>query len=363
LTMRVAVSPAGLAAAGVVARGSAAARIRLNAAAVAARPVRAANTSRTTSPANVESSSARGDVAGPRAAFLSPFAPPAVTDDEGGVSATKEKTKTTKRLRLRIDEQWYDCTGWAKAHPGGSLFITLMDGCDATDVFYALHSYGPNGDDTAARRLAMLPKCGGPEDDFENFEDGSTTFEFKGDGKAHSPKTAPHTFELNPSTPGGGADLKFAALRKKFEQGGWFARDPWKEAAVLATTVGLYALGWFLAKSHPILATLSLGLGMQQAGWLAHDYIHGRGKWCGVMRNFGALANGFSAEWWQNKHNMHHSFTNIDGRDGDIKLEPLYFLQDPAVTNRADNPAMRKWQHWCVGFPLEIDTVPVLLPG
>jgi hypothetical protein len=27
---------------------------------------------------------------------------------------------------------------------------------------------------------------------------------------------------------------------------------------------------------HPVLATISLGLGMQQAGWLAHDYIHGR---------------------------------------------------------------------------------------
>merc|ERR1712216_1075313 len=77
----------------------------------------------------------------------------------------------------------------------------------------------------------------------------------------------------------------------------------------------------------------------------------GRGKWCTAMRGFGALTNGFSAEWWQNKHNMHHSFTNIDGRDGDIKLEPLYFLQSPEVTGRPDNPAMRKWQHW-YGYPL-----------
>jgi hypothetical protein len=38
-------------------------------------------------------------------------------------------------------------------------------------------------------------------------------------------------------------------------------------------------------------------------------------------------------------HNMHHSFTNIDGRDGDIKLEPLYYLSDPAVTGRKDNKA------------------------
>ena len=48
---------------------------------------------------------------------------------------------------------------------------------------------------------------------------------------------------------------------------------------------------------------------------------------------------------------MHHSFTNIDGRDGDIKLEPLYFLQSPEVTGRPDNPGFRRWQHW-YGYPL-----------
>ena len=324
--MRVAVSPAGLAAAGVVARGSAAARIHR--AAVAARPVRTDRARHVAAPA--PDPSARGDVAGPRAAFLSPFAPPAVADVDGDGAAPVQEKRTKKKLRLRIDGEWYDCTGWAKAHPGGSLFITLMDGCDATDVFYALHSYGPNGDDTAARRLAMLPKCGGPEEDLEEGEEAV----FSGVGRSASPPGAPHTFDVSP----GQADAAFADLRKKFEVEGWFARDPLKEAAVLCTTLGLYGLGWFLAGTHPILATLSLGLGMQQAGWLAHDYIHGRGPWCAAMRGFGALTNGFSAEWWQNKHNMHHSFTNIDGRDGDIKLEPLYYLQDPKVTGRNDNP-------------------------
>ena len=72
-------------------------------------------------------------MAGPRPAFLSPFATPALEEADADASAKKDKRK--KRLRLRIDGDWYDCTGWAKAHPGGSLFITLMDGCDATDVF------------------------------------------------------------------------------------------------------------------------------------------------------------------------------------------------------------------------------------
>jgi fatty acid desaturase len=70
-----------------------------------------------------------------------------------------------------------------------------------------------------------------------------------------------------------------------------------------------------------------------------------------LMRGFGSLANGFSAEWWSHKHNMHHAFTNIDGRDGDIKLEPLYYLSDPAQTGRPDNPAWRRFQH-LYGYPL-----------
>ena len=48
---------------------------------------------------------------------------------------------------------------------------------------------------------------------------------------------------------------------------------------MLGQVLGLYGLGQYLAVSgHPVLAAISLGLGMQQAGWLAHDYIHGRDK-------------------------------------------------------------------------------------
>ena len=111
-----------------------------------------------------------------RAGLFSPFrveVPDAI--DESPDDIIRKKKDTGKKLRLRIDGVWYDCTGWARAHPGGALFITLMDGCDATDVFYALHSYGPNGDDTAARRLAMLPTCSGPDEDAEQFGSSEDT--------------------------------------------------------------------------------------------------------------------------------------------------------------------------------------------
>ena len=71
-----------------------------------------------------------------RAGLFSPFrveVPDAI--DESPDDIIRKKKDTGKKLRLRIDGVWYDCTGWARAHPGGALFITLMDGCDATDAF------------------------------------------------------------------------------------------------------------------------------------------------------------------------------------------------------------------------------------
>ena len=55
--------------------------------------------------------------------------------------------KKCEPVRLKIDDVWYDARGWAKAHPGGERWIHFFDGRDATDAFYALHSYGPNGAD------------------------------------------------------------------------------------------------------------------------------------------------------------------------------------------------------------------------
>jgi hypothetical protein len=54
----------------------------------------------------------------------------------------------------------------------------------------------------------------------------------------------------------------------------------------------------------PLLAMLLLGLGMQQAGWIGHDYSHGRGNasWW-ISHAMAGLVNAFSYNWWSNKHN------------------------------------------------------------
>ena len=42
---------------------------------------------------------------------------------------TNDKPKG-EPVRIKIDDQWYDARGWAKAHPGGERWIHFFDGRD-----------------------------------------------------------------------------------------------------------------------------------------------------------------------------------------------------------------------------------------
>lgn len=128
-------------------------------------------------------------------------------------------------VRIKIDDQWYDCRGWAAAHPGGERWIHFFDGRDGTDVFYALHSYGPNGSSKAVDRLAKLPRCDPP----------------------------PEKELKKPSPSEYAASMSFRDLRKKLEKDGFFQRNVFKEAWALVQVVGLYVAGQFFAYSNPFL--------------------------------------------------------------------------------------------------------------
>lgn len=128
-------------------------------------------------------------------------------------------------VRIKIDDQWYDCRGWAKAHPGGERWIHFFDGRDGTDAFYALHSYGPNGSSKALDRLKKLPKCDPPPEK-----------------------------ELKKPTPSEyAASMSFRDLRLKLEKDGFFERNIFKEAWALVSVVGLYVAGQYFAYSNPFL--------------------------------------------------------------------------------------------------------------
>jgi hypothetical protein len=94
----------------------------------------------------------------------------------------------------------YDASGWAQAHPGGARWIHWFDGRDATGIFYALHSYGPNGSALAAERLAKLPKCDAP-----------------GTAEQRLPKAQEYEDHL-----------EFQQLRVELEEQGYWKREPLK---------------------------------------------------------------------------------------------------------------------------------------
>jgi len=202
----------------------------------------------------------------------------------------KEERTARKRLHVRIHDVWYDLTAWRVAHPAGTHWIDGFADSDATEVFFAFHS------DDAAITLARLPVAVAP------------------------PTDAPPVSPIMRS---------FRELRAQLVEEGWWKRSWRGEATVLAPCILLYLAGTLLARRRALLATVLLSLGSTASGWLAHDYIHGRGRWCSLMRSFGALFNGHSATWWSNKHNLHHARTNEVGVDEDIMSDPFFYFWPP----------------------------------
>mmetsp|Transcript_26594 Transcript_26594/g.32266 ORF Transcript_26594/g.32266 Transcript_26594/m.32266 type:complete len:497 (-) Transcript_26594:540-2030(-) len=256
-------------------------------------------------------------------AVVSPLeAPPAPQE-----RVDKKSRKKVEPIKLKIDDQWYNVGPWASNHPGGVQFLQLMDGHDATNVFYALHSYGPNGSEKALKILNKLPKCAPPEGE---------TLASERDFGLKGAETSKESFQ---------------EFRKRLEEEGWFNRSVLQEARFLGVVVGLFGAGTVAAwNGWDLAAIVALGLGSTQAGWLGHDYIHGRGKWCEAMRPLGSLFNGHSGMWWTTKHSLHHSFTNDEKHDGDVMMEPFFFLRPPAESGRDDSLA-RKFQHFYM-YPL-----------
>jgi len=108
-------------------------------------------------------------------------------------------------------------------------------------------------------------------------------------------------------------------------------------------TFGLLVVGSIYANTHPVIASLLIGLGMEQAGWVGHDHTHGRGAYSDFLGNvIGGWCNGFSRSWWSNKHNTHHVFTNHVENDEDINNHPVLFNYPP---QKEGDSASRAYQH------------------
>ena len=221
------------------------------------------------------------------------------------------KVLSSDRLNLFINGQWYDLTQWQNVHPGGPEILQNLNGKDATDAFYAIHS------DDALKRLHRMKPC----------------------ASIQLQSILP-TIEPTKLT------LSFRKLREKLNRDGYFNRSIGWELFYPLSVYFLCLLGTFFHfyLGHDLLAIIAIGFGMQQAGWIGHDYAHGRGtanRW--LCRKLTGLINAFSPTWWSHKHNTHHVYTNNLGIDTDIANDPVFHLFFPS---KDKDVWFRAYQHY-----------------
>lgn len=241
------------------------------------------------------------------------------------------KKKPRETLDVRIHGEWYNLSGWRKAHPAGGHWIDWYNGRDATEVMDAFHSV------KARRMWQRLPKT-----------EEKRAAQLDNDTVADSP-----------------VQLAFRRLCAKLEEEGWWERDIKHEAKLLTIWSALVVGGALTAQSNPLVSILLTALAMTNAGWIGHDYVHGVDKFTDRMRFFVALCAGLGPTWWSDKHNKHHALTNEIGVDEDIATDPFLFTWAPDP--KYDSP-LRKIQHKIFFIPFSFlfalwrfDTIKTLI--
>lgn len=103
--------------------------------------------------------------------------------------------------------------------------------------------------------------------------------------------------------------------------------------ALSAAWTGFALLGdtWF-----QLLIAAALGIVLTQVAFLAHEASHraifksrNANDWSGRILAAGVV--GISYAWWMNKHTRHHNDPNVVGKDPDIEVDTISFLEEDAA--------------------------------
>jgi len=198
----------------------------------------------------------------------------------------------------------YDVSNWYN-HPGGAVIFT-HSGDDMTDIFAAFHAKGS--------MKAM-----------NQFYIGDLI-----------PETVQHKDKKQLEF-----EQAYRKLRVQLIKMGMFESS--KLFYLYKCTFNLSMLATCMAMVYfsdntlmHIGSALLLGLFWQQCGWLAHDFLHHQvfdnrkyGDMAGLI--IGNLWQGFSVQWWKNKHNGHHAVPNLhnstaESQDGDPDIDTMPVL-------------------------------------
>lgn len=142
---------------------------------------------------------------------------------------------------------------------------------------------------------------------------------------------------------------------------GLLRRAPWFYASVAAAIAvgfggaitGFILLGdsWF-----QLLIAAALGILFTQVAFLSHEAAHKQILASGkandrLSKIIGPGLVGMSYSWWNSKHSRHHANPNRVGKDPDIEVDTISFLEEDAAQSRGLVRAITRKQGWLF-FPL-----------
>ena len=153
----------------------------------------------------------------------------------------------------------------------------------------------------------------------------------------------------------------YTDVSRVVKETGLLARTPWFYAFVGTLLVlgfggaitGFILLGdsWF-----QLLMAAVLGILLTQVAFLAHEAAHRQVLTSGpandrLARFLASGVVGISYAWWTGKHTRHHANPNRVGKDPDIEIDTISFLDTDAASARGLRRAITKRQGWLF-FPL-----------
>jgi len=222
------------------------------------------------------------------------------------------KHNSPKDAYLLIQGEVYDVTKWLDQHPGGSI-IAKYAGADATDQFAAFHR------PKVAHRLKAF----------------------------HVATLAPDSGEPAMSS----VTKDYRDLRDFLYSEGFFKPNPeyyngrhaiWLGMVVTSVCMVLFANSW----AGVLLGAVLMGLGWQQAGFLAHDAAHHgiqdppkRGHTNMLAWFLGNVVFGISANMWNEEHSAHHAITIRPREDPQFNYLPLFMISEKELhISEVDGP-------------------------
>merc|ERR550537_814683 len=136
----------------------------------------------------------------------------------------------TDKIHVKFMDDWIDLSKWGDSHPGGKVILQQSHGRDVTESVISLHSQ------EAIARIKRMPRV----------------------KKGDEPTKCAEPSKLQ---------LAYRAFQKKLRDEGKYERKFLDESMAVVPPILLLVVGTMLAHTYPILASLLIGLGMEQCGW------------------------------------------------------------------------------------------------